>query len=114
MVHPFQVDIWPAGSKLAIPREQITSSAHSKCFLPKPALPATIVAFFGRSYLLSSLMLCVRGRCQLRRCRCIVDKRVSDQTSAEIAITWSDVNDNIASFDRTAVLQLQHQHYGDR
>jgi hypothetical protein len=28
--------------------------------------------------------------------------------------TWSDVNDNIASFDRTAVLQLQHHHYGDR
>jgi hypothetical protein len=28
--------------------------------------------------------------------------------------TWSDVNDNIASFGRTAVLQLLRHRYGDR
>jgi len=28
--------------------------------------------------------------------------------------TWSDVNENMASFDRTAVLQLLPHRYGDR
>src|SRR6185312_6633079 len=53
--------------------------APGYCVLPKPAFAATIVASFGLSHRLRALVLCVRGCCQLRRCRCMLDKRVSDQ-----------------------------------
>src|SRR6185312_2316889 len=58
---------------------------------------------------LRALVLCDGSRCQLSRCRCMVDKRLVTKRPPKLQPTWSATSTtNIASFDRTAVLQLLH------
>src|SRR6185312_8301571 len=61
------------------------------------------------SHRLRALVLCDGSRCHLSRCRCMVDKRLVTKRPPKLQPSWSATSTtNIASFDRTAVLQLLH------